>query len=41
MKENNIHKKGKLLTVLAAFKKCLYEVRYRSIDAKLKENKIK
>jgi hypothetical protein len=39
--ESNLHKKTQLEGILTNFKKCVYEVRYRTIDAKLKENKIK
>lgn len=39
-KETNLHRKTQLEGVLINFRKCLYEVRYRTIDAKLKEKKI-
>ena len=39
-KETNIHKKAELEQILSCFRKCINEVRYRTIDSKLKEKKI-
>lgn len=36
-----MHKKTQLEGILMSYKKCVYEVRFRTIDAKLKENQLK